>query len=144
MGRRYGVTDRTAQNRKYDARRRAESPARKWYKTAAWAIRRRDQLANYPTCLFCEKNGITRIATVADHNPRHNGDWHQFFCGPLISICKPCHDSVKQSEESLGYSADVGADGWPTDPKNPFHQGVKSPSRQGAASKGARARPTAE
>jgi len=121
------MTDRTAQNRKYDAKRRAESPARKWYKTPAWKIRRRDQLAAHPTCAFCDKNGITRIATVADHNPRHNGDWMQFFHGPLISLCKHCHDSTKQAEEIRGFSLDIGEDGWPTDPSHPQVSGAALP-----------------
>ncbi len=143
MGRVQPVTDRALNRRKYDAKRR-ESPARKWYKTPAWKIRRRDQLAQAPICAFCDKNGITRLATIADHEPRHNGDWMQFFHGPLISLCKACHDGVKQSEESLGYSVEVGADGWPTDKANPFFGGVRSPSRQSAQSRAAKDRRKAE
>jgi 5-methylcytosine-specific restriction enzyme A len=138
------LIDRASQRRAYDAKRRQDKPWRAWYKSPAWKVRRRDQLANHPTCHFCEAAGLTRIATVADHNPRHGGDWYQFFCGPLISICKPCHDSIKQSEESLGYSQRVGEDGWPLDELHPANSGVKPRSRQSVASRAAKGLPTAE
>lgn len=70
-------------------------------------------------------------ATVADHIRPHRGDPALFFDPTnLQSLCDEypwrCHSSVKQSEERLGYSKAIGADGWPIDP----NYGVK-PKRWG-------------
>ena len=43
------------------------------------------------------------------------------YCDPdnLESVCKQHHDGEIQSEECLGFSKRVGADGWPVDPRHP-------------------------
>lgn len=85
--------------RVYDAERRANNPARGWYKTAAWRKRREDQLQREPLCRRCDMQGIVTAATVANHVKPHRGNWDLFINGELESTCKPCHDSVIQREE---------------------------------------------
>jgi hypothetical protein len=41
--------------------------------------------------------------------------------GELQSLCKFHHDSAKQQEEKMGYRSDIGADGWPMDPRHPVN-----------------------
>lgn len=120
------MTDRKEQRRRYDQKRQGNE-ARKWYRTKAWAIRKRDQRANFPLCCLCEAEGVTRLMAIVDHHPRHNGDWHQFFHGPVRSLCKPHHDGQAQADEARGFSVQVGADGWPTDEDNPFTTGGVRP-----------------
>lgn len=117
-------------SRTYDAKRRAEKPSRLWYKSPAWKVRRSEQLAREPTCCLCERDGLTRLARIADHHPRHNEDYRQFFEGPLRSLCKPHHDSEAQADEARGFSTEIGADGWPIDEAHPSNSGA--PQKKGA------------
>lgn len=39
----------------------------------------------------------------------------------LQSLCKPHHDSAKQSEERLGYAKGCDVDGRPIDPAHPWN-----------------------
>lgn len=109
-------------SRRYDAQRRADKPSRTWYKSKAWKARRKDQLKAHPMCQACDDEGVTRMATIVDHYPRHGEDYTQFFQGPVRSLCKPHHDSQAQSEEARGYSPQVGLDGWPVDTQHPFNR----------------------
>ena len=93
------------------------------YNMKAWHMRRRVQLQREPVCRFCQRRGVDRVATVADHVSPHRGDVRSFLEGPLQSLCKTCHDSAKQAEERHGYSVEVGLDGWPVDPKHPSNGG---------------------
>jgi hypothetical protein len=68
-------------------------------------------------------------ATICDHINPHRGDVISFFAGPFQSLCKQCHDTVKQSEEVRGYRGDADEDGWPTDPRHP----VNTHEREGAS-----------
>ena len=62
------------------------------------------------------RRGIVTLATIADHIEPHKGDEDLFFDpSNLESLCKHCHDSTAQSEERLGYSKEIGVDGWPID-----------------------------
>lgn len=67
-------------------------------------------------------------ATVANHVVPHRGNM-ALFRDPrnLESVCKRCHDSVIQSEERLGYSKQIGADGFPLDPNHPAYRGGALP-----------------
>ncbi len=124
------MTDRRAQNRRYDAKRRAEKQSRVWYKSPAWKIRKRDQRAAFPLCCLCEAEGVTRLMSIVDHHPPHNEDWQQFFHGPVRSLCKPHHDSQAQADEARGFSVSVGEDGWPEDDQNPFNTGATMPKNR--------------
>jgi len=88
----------------YDADRR-KLAWRGWYNLAVWKRRRADQLAEEPLCARCYSQGIITEATVANHVKPHRGNWELFINGRLESACKPCHDSVIQSEERKGNEA---------------------------------------
>jgi hypothetical protein len=101
---------------------------RGWYKTRAWRLIRRQQLNTEPLCRMCDGERRTTVATVCDHIERHQGDRVKFFSGPFQSLCKPCHDRAKQSEERRGYSSQVGPDGWPVDARHPANSGGRGGS----------------
>jgi 5-methylcytosine-specific restriction enzyme A len=85
--------------RAYDADRRAVKQSRRWYKLAVWIRKAKAQLQEHPLCERCEAEGRVTEATVANHRTPHREDWDRFINGELESTCKPCHDSVIQSEE---------------------------------------------
>lgn len=63
-------------------------------------------------------------ANVVDHINAHKGDRALFFeAGNLQSLCAWHHDSAKQQQERLGYSTQVGLDGWPLDGNHPANGG---------------------
>lgn len=95
---------------------------RAWYKSRTWQALRRSQLQAEPLCRMCMADGRITAATVCDHVAPHKGDRDRFFSGPFQSLCKPCHDSAKQSEERRGYSGQVGIDGWPVDDRHPANR----------------------
>lgn len=99
-------------------RRSPEAEAyRKLYKLSRWKAARAAQLAKQPLCERCLKRGDIVAAGVVNHRTPHKGDW-ELFVSPdnHESCCKRCHDGDIQSEERLGYSNEVGADGYPIDP----------------------------
>lgn len=96
------------------------------YKMKVWCDPRSglriQQLTKEPLCRKCKAFGYERSATIADHIEPHRGDIYAFLHNELQSLCKPCHDSDKQSEEVRGYSTQVGVDGWPDDPRHPVNK----------------------
>jgi 5-methylcytosine-specific restriction protein A len=94
-----GSRPREERRRDYEAERRKAKPWRKWYSLAVWKARRAEQLRRQPLCELCMAAGKVTEATVADHDPPHRGVWELFIAGSLESLCKRCHDSVKQREE---------------------------------------------
>jgi 5-methylcytosine-specific restriction endonuclease McrA len=93
------------------------------YKTRAWTVTRRQQLAEEPLCRMCKADGRVTAANVVDHVKAHKGDRVLFFdAANLQSLCAPCHDRHKQQQERLGYSTRVGLDGWPLDPMHPSNR----------------------
>ncbi|RKD61673.1 HNH endonuclease [Rhizobium sp. WW_1] len=91
------------------ARRDEEQPWRKWYKTAAWQELRLSVLVrDMFTCRMesCGRFVVDTSQLVADHKIRHQGD-HELFWdeGNLQTLCKHCHDSLKQREERSGFRA---------------------------------------
>lgn len=108
-----------------DAKRRADVPWRRWYNTRAWKTRSAKQLRREPLCRLCAALGRTKLAAAADHVIPHRGDRRLFFYGDLQSLCDTCHSSAKQREERDGFSRDIGADGWPVDPRHPFNSRQK-------------------
>lgn len=121
----------TDRHRRYDKKRQG-SEARLWYKSAAWKIRRRDQLAMHPTCCLCDKEGVIRFRErmVVDHHPAHGGDYMAFFTGPVRTLCKHHHDGQAQADEVRGFSTEVGEDGWPVDPMSPALTGAPMPKNR--------------
>lgn len=95
----YQPGDERARNR---ARIEAE-PWRRWYRTARW---RRLRLTIFARDLFtCQMEGCGRLEgdtslLVCDHKTPHKGDRTLFWSERnLQTLCKPCHDSLKQREE---------------------------------------------
>lgn len=84
-----------------------------WYLTPLWRRRRSAQLRASPLCERCIALGVTRAATVANHNPRHGGDWQAFVNGPLESLCERCHNVNAQRGEARGYVVGCDMDGRP-------------------------------
>ncbi|ADH87347.1 HNH endonuclease [Ancylobacter novellus DSM 506] len=89
-----------------DRVRMAGAPWRAWYKTARWRALR---LRVFTRDLFaCQMKDCGRVEAdtsllVCDHIHPHRGDEHLFWDeGNLQTLCKPCHDSVKQAEERRG------------------------------------------
>jgi len=93
-----------------------------WYGLERWRRRSRAQLREHPLCKLCLDHGRVTRATVADHIEPHRGNWNAFITGELQSLCKPCHDSAKRTQELRGYSTEIGPDGWPVDPRHPAYR----------------------
>lgn len=94
---------------------------RRLYDTQRWRRIRRHHLAAHPLCEKCEANGLIIPAEEVHHIVPHRGDLVLFFLGKLQSLCKRCHDGITQQKERYGFTNDIGADGWPTDPKHPVY-----------------------
>lgn len=108
------------------ARRDRRSPEavayRRMYKTALWQRLRKGQLQREPLCERCKAKGMVVAATVVHHMDAHKGDPALFYDpARLASSCAPCHDGPEQSTERLGYSREIGVDGWPVDERHPVH-----------------------
>jgi 5-methylcytosine-specific restriction enzyme A len=72
------------------------------YNTSQWKKTRQIQLQQHPLCKMCADQGLISKADIADHITPHKGNHELFFYGPLQSLCKLHHDSVKQAEEKSG------------------------------------------
>ena len=72
---------------------------------------------------MCMAAGRVTAANVVDHVTPHKGDRVMFFdASNLQSLCAPHHDGAKQQQERLGYSTQVGLDGFPIDPMHPSNR----------------------
>ena len=93
------------------------------YHTRRWRQARKRQLTAHPLCAVCLADGAITEATVVHHKTPHKGD-ERLFWDPSNheSVCKAHHDGPLQSEEAIGYSRAVGADGWPADPRHPANK----------------------
>lgn len=75
---------------------------------------RERQLSREPLCAYCMQVEEVTEATIVDHVEEHKGDESIFWDeSNLQSLCKRCHDSVKQREERGGAVIRFGLDGWP-------------------------------
>lgn len=80
-------------------------------------------LKQFPLCKLCLDVGVTTAATVVDHVTPHRGSAVLFWDrSNWQSLCKHCHDSVKQRIERNGYDKTIGPDGFPVDPLHPFNR----------------------
>jgi 5-methylcytosine-specific restriction enzyme A len=104
---------------KPDYRSEAAKAYRRLYSTSAWKKRRAHQLGEFPLCRFCEAQGKTVLANVADHLTPHRGDLDLFWHGELQSLCEPCHSITKQRIETFGFTSAADLDGYPVDPNHP-------------------------
>lgn len=91
---------RATDERTLDRRRLADAETRKLYNTKRWKDKRwsvlvRDQF----TCQLCKRIESDTSLLVCDHIEPHRGDVEKFWADPCQTLCKTCHDSVKQQEE---------------------------------------------
>lgn len=77
------------------------------YGKERWRKRARAQLRQQPPCAMCLKQGLTVLATVADHVIPHHGDEQLFWFGKLQSLCAPHHNSSKKQIEARGFSTEL-------------------------------------
>lgn len=100
-----------AARKEYDAQR--GTAAERGY-DGRWAKARFHYLRKHPLCVYCQRAGIVTAARVVDHivAPKlkeaiDSGDEGRISRARALfwdswnwqSLCKTCHDSVKQSEE---------------------------------------------
>lgn len=89
---------------------------------STWRKLRRIQLIKDPFCAFCRKMGRVTAATVADHIvPIRDDPKARLDPENLQSLCKECHDTIKQKIESGSY-APVGFDGMPMSKDHPWNK----------------------
>jgi 5-methylcytosine-specific restriction protein A len=93
------------------------------YDSGRWRKMRKAQLAAKPLCEFCEAQGITEQATIADHMKPHKGDEELFFDeANLQSLCKTCHDKYKRIQEQSGVLVGCDKSGIPIDKNSHWHK----------------------
>jgi 5-methylcytosine-specific restriction endonuclease McrA len=99
---------RATDERSLDRRRLADTETRRLYKTARWRELRMSVLRR--DLFTCQLQDCGRIESdtsqlVCDHIEPHRGDVGKFWAGPFHTLCKRCHDSVKQKEEIAARTA---------------------------------------
>jgi 5-methylcytosine-specific restriction enzyme A len=82
-----------------------------------WRKHRIAHLRAHPLCVMCLPRPVA--ATVVDHIKRHAGHGDPLFWDPgnWQSLCKPCHDSVKQQQDRKGFARGHDELGLPLYPK---------------------------
>lgn len=102
-----GYASRQDADRARDRLRRETDPCRKLYSTKRWRdLRMRILTRDLFTCqnASCGRVVSDTSELVCDHIEPHCGDVAKFWAGPFQTLCKRCHDKVKQSEEiAAGY-----------------------------------------
>ncbi|MFI8616498.1 HNH endonuclease [Acidovorax sp. NPDC077693] len=120
-------TRRAADRKDFDARR---GTAHERGYTSAWQRARDGFLRSNPLCVEHERRGDVVAAAVVDHikapklkeandsgDPDRITEARQLFWDRANwqSLCKHCHDSIKQRFEKSGRIAGCGPDGRPID-----------------------------
>ena len=101
----------------------AEQPWRAWYKTARWQKLRWSVLVRDRfTCVKCKAIVTDTSRLVCDHTVPHRGREAAFWGGPFQTLCKDCHDGLKQSADRLGYEKGSDEQGRPVDPAHPWNR----------------------
>ena len=84
------------------------------YNTRRWRSLRLAQLRRRPLCRYCLELGQTTAGEVVDHvKPVASHPKLAFEPSNLQTLCKYCHDSVKQSEECTGVRRGCDVNGVP-------------------------------
>ncbi|WP_209570827.1 HNH endonuclease signature motif containing protein [Herbaspirillum sp. 1130] len=97
----------------------AAAAYRHLYQGKRWYRLRYKQLQKDPLCCFCADRGVVRPAAVVDHIKAHRGNEDLFFdADNLQSLCKHCHDSIKQQMEKSGVARGCDESGMPLDPNH--------------------------
>lgn len=99
-------------------------PWRRWYKTSRWQKLRWSVLVRDAfTCRMCHRIEADTSRLVADHKTPHHGNETLFWDDTnLQTVCKDCHDGVKQRADKTGAIIGSDADGRPTDPAHPWNR----------------------
>lgn len=98
-------------------------PYQHLYGRKAWPRLRRAHLGKEPLCRMCKGEGIDKAAEVVDHVQPHKGDPTLFWnADNLQALCAAHHNSAKQRDEKLGFSLQIGQDGWPVDREHPANK----------------------
>jgi 5-methylcytosine-specific restriction enzyme A len=98
---------------------------RKLYRTKRWRELRlrvfiRDNYKCQKTGAILYQQHPKPFSPVADHIKPHKGNLERFYnIDNIQTVSKQYHDSAKQSLERIGYSKEVGVDGWPVDGNHP-------------------------
>lgn len=91
-----------------------------------WQKARATFLSRHPLCVMCLALGRVVPASVVDHIKPHRGDQSLFWdSGNWQSLCKTCHDSVKQREERGGMTPGCDLSGVPLAADHPWRGGTK-------------------
>ena len=65
-----------------------------------WQQAREGFLRKHPLCVYCEREGRIKAASVVDHKIPHRGNMEVFWDSEQWqSLCSTCHSSVKAIEE---------------------------------------------
>ena len=98
-----------------------------------WQLAREDHLRRHPLCVMHQERGELVPASIVDHveapklgEAKASGDparisaaWKLFWDrGNWQSLCKHCHDSIKQRLEKSGRVAGCDESGRPLDPRH--------------------------
>jgi hypothetical protein len=67
------------------------------------------------------ERGIVTAANVVDHIVPHKGDWTAFVTQAAKSL-RAVPQVGDAANRAAGYRCDVGIDGFPTDPYQPFNR----------------------
>ncbi len=82
-----------------------------------WQQASKGFLRSHPLCVYCERQGRVKAATLVDHITPHKGDQALFWDkNNWQSMCSSCHDSVKSREERSGVVIGCDVHGMPLDP----------------------------
>lgn len=87
--------------KEWDRQRDLANSWRGWYDTSKWKELRWEVLTRDKfTCKRCDEAQVDTSLLVADHIIPHRGDASLFWNKKnLQTLCKSCHDSIKQAEE---------------------------------------------
>jgi 5-methylcytosine-specific restriction endonuclease McrA len=110
--------------------RRGSSAARGY--GSRWQKARATWLKRHPLCKMHSELGHVVPATVVDHIVPHRGDQALFWDqGNWQSLCKHCHDSIKQQQEKSGTVPGCGLSGLPLDPNHHWSKAIRSKGEGG-------------
>jgi 5-methylcytosine-specific restriction enzyme A len=89
----------------------------------AWQQARKGFLKSHCYCAICLKKNKITIGNIVDHIKPHRGDQQLFWDKTnWQTLCKTCHDSIKQRFEKSGTIAGCSVDGVPVDPNHHWNK----------------------
>lgn len=109
-----------------------EMPWDRLYSSARWRRFTRLYLRMHPACVRCTQEGETYEATIVHHVVEFRlGDSDlKFWVGPFEATCKKHHLQIHGWPAMRDYQTDIGLDGYPLDPNNPFWKASRRQEEQ--------------